>query len=410
MTAGTLESLQAAPPMKLALLGADEESLALADAAVAAGHAMAWQGDIGSADRAAHPWLADDDRAAQWEDLLDPAAADGVVVGVGGENVDGRVRQVHELAKFGRPLLAVHPLAPSVLSFFEIDMARTESGAMLQHFNPLVEPATLVALAEWVEGGHPLLGAVEQVVAVRTLGDRSRQQVLWHFARDVELLGRVAGRLDRLGAHAPAAESDAAYAALSVQLLGPRQIPVRWAVEPLAGAEGLRVSLVCERGRVTIVFDSRDRLVELVEHTGERETHTEAPLGAPEASATARFVAAIETGDAAASTWPAALEAMELADSIELSLRRGRMIDVHRRELTEQLAFKGLMSALGCGVLVLLIPLVIVLSWAADWAGAPLAQYWPHALLAFLAVFLALQALPKMMLAKNRGAERDQAK
>jgi hypothetical protein len=297
---------------------------------------------------------------------------------------------------------------PSVISFFEIDMARGESGAVVQHYNPLVEAPAIARLAAWIAGGHPQLGAVEQVVATRHEADRSRARVVGHFARDVELLARLAGRLDRIGAHAATSDTDAdaAYASLSVQLTGPRQLPVRWAVEPPAGAAALRVTLICAAGRAALDFNAAGVATELAEQGGDDEVRTAQPATSPALAALGRFVTAVTTGDSAASTWPAALDAMELADSIEISLRRGRMIDVHHRELTEQLAFKGLMSAVGCGVLVVLVPAMLVAGWIAGMLGIPLSNYWPHLLLGALGLFLALQLLPKLIPAAPQAADR----
>ncbi|MEM9658496.1 MAG: hypothetical protein AAF961_09055, partial [Planctomycetota bacterium] len=100
----------------------------------------------------------------------------------------------------------------------------------------------------------------------------------------------------------------------------------------------------------------------------------------------------------AESTWPAALHAMELADSIEISLRRGRMIDVHQQQLTERLAFRGTMSAAGCAMLLLLPPLMLAFGWIAGEMKIPVAAYWPHALLLLMAGFLCLQLLPRLLL------------
>jgi hypothetical protein len=60
---------------------------------------------------------------------------------------------------------------------------------------------------------------------------------------------------------------------------------------------------------------------------------------------------------------------MELTDTIEISLRRGRMIDVHRQQLTEELSFRGTMSAWGCGVLMVLPPLLLLAGWIAELLG-----------------------------------------
>ena len=85
---------------------------------------------------------------------------------------------------------------------------------------------------------------------------------------------------------------------------------------------------------------------------------------------------------------------MEIVDTIELSLQKGRTIEVHQQRLTEQLAFRGTMAAFGCGLLLLAFFALVVAGLLGDVLGVPLKDYWPIALLAVLAVFLLMQALP----------------
>ena len=370
--------------MNFALLGVDDESLPLAAAAVAAGHALVWQGDLGAAPVTSLGGLSGvEDNAEQWEDLLVADTADAVIIGRGTRSEELRTRQVQELARLGRPMLVTFPLFDSVLTYFEIDMSRTEGKSVLQHYNPLCWAASLRGISTPADGDHPKFGRVEQIAATRWLSDRNRPEVLRHFARDVELLGQVAGKLNRIGAHA-AAGSTADYSALSVQLLGSGERPVRWSVEPPESAEGLSLTFICERGRETVAFDAAGRIT----------TESSEEIAA---AAIARFVPDVAANDDAASTWPEALHAMELADSIEISLRRGRMIDVHDQQLTEQLAFKGTMAAAGCGLLMVLIPATLFVGWVAGLMGVPVAEYWPHVLLLILTLFLGVQFLPKLL-------------
>lgn len=368
--------------MNFALLGADEESLQLAAAAVAAGHSLVWQGDLAPTAAGMFDWLPVTDEGEQWEDLLVADAAEAIIIGRGVRSEELRIRQVQELARLGRPMLVTFPLFDSVLTYFEIDMSRTEGKSILQHYNPLRWASTWNDAATSPTSAHPLYGAVEQIAATRWLANRDRAEVLRHFARDVDLLGQVAGKLNRIGAHA-ATGATADYSALSVQLLGSTERPVRWSVEPPEDAEGLSLTFICERGRETQKFDAAGRSV----------NEADDPAGA----AIAKFVADIEADAAAASTWPDALHAMELVDSIEISLRRGRMIDVHDQQLTEQLAFKGTMAAAGCGLLMLLVPATLLAGWIAGLVGIPIAQYWPHVLLLVLTLFLGVQFLPKLI-------------
>ncbi|MCH8839320.1 MAG: hypothetical protein IH831_01320 [Planctomycetes bacterium] len=307
------------------------------------------------------------------------------------------MEQVNLLVKHGIGLLTTFPLVDSVLSYYEIDMAREESGALLRHFNPAAEQQPIVEqCTHWILTGHPQLGALEQLVWERPLADRSRQQVLWHFARDVQLLCQVAGQLHRLGALG-SPDQAATYAGLSVQMLGKQKLPVRWSVGPVEQSEHPCLLLIAEQGKFTVQFDESGRAVQTqIHHAGRTESTQLEPVD-PAALAVTNFVEAMQHGGGRRSTWTDALQAMELADTIEISLRRGRMIDIHHQQLTEELVFKGMMSAAGCGVL-LVLPLLLLLVGLAELIGLPVARYWPYGLLALLAAFLLVQVLPKLLL------------
>ncbi len=375
--------------MKLALLGTDPESIALAQAAEAAGHVMVWCGDVAASSPLLSGWPSDD-FGDEWEALLDLRLVDAVIVGRGQATPSLRAEQVNLLTKNGVAIITSFPLVDSVLSYYEIDMSRGESDAVLQHFNPLIEQHAVIAeCAKWIAEGHPQLGAIEQVVWERPLTERTQEKVLWHFSRDVELLSLVEGRINRLGALGSPDEV-ATYAGLSVQLLGKSEVPVRWQVGPVEQETHPCLTLIAQQGKLTVDFDEIDAASQAIE----------------------RFADAVTARNGSASTWPQALAAMELTDTIEISLRRGRMIEVHQQQLTEQMAFKGTMSAIGCGVLLLLPPLLLFFGWAAELLGMPVgvARSWRYILLGLLLLFLALQLIPKLLFAPSENRENDQSK
>ena len=412
--------------MKFALLGSDAESLALSEAALTAGHQLIWVGDVPN--RLEH---------ADWQVLLDRQTADVVLVGRGQAEPEVRAEQLESLAKQGITVLATHPVVPSVLSYFEIDMSRDESGALFRYYHPTAEHPVVEQLAAWIRQGQPKLGMIEQIVCQRGLAERTRERVLWHFARDVLLLARLGGCLNRLGALG-SPSSDATYAALSVQMIGQLERPVHWSVGPEDGSPGLQLTLVGQQGRLLLQLDEagmpRRQMLHLA---GAQEELPQ--LGAdfnPAAEAVKAICLALREADGidvppaqggehanaadshrdqpqashcprtTQSTWREALLAMELTDTIEISLRRGRMIDVHQQQLTEYMAFKGMMSAIGCGLLLVLPMLLLGLGWIAGEMGLPVASYWPHGLLLLLGLFLALQALPWLLYSKCKSAEK----
>lgn len=396
--------------MRLALLGADEDSLSLARSARDAGHTLVWQGDLSAAGAQRPAWLRDEDLASSWEALVDPESADAVLIGCGQEDAQQHARELQQLVRWGRPSLTTFPLFPSVLAYHEIALAHGDGRAPLQHFNPLLEHPLLESLCHWAQVGHPSGGRAEQLICERFLVDRSQSSVLWRFARDGELLDRISGRIDRVGAHG-ADHNALAYAGLSVQLIGPLKTPITWTPLPPSGDVAMRLTLVFPSGRVVVEFGSGDRptcVRTLID--GNHDAESLEP-GDAARRCVDRFVDAVQRrGEAASppSDWTSALHAMELTDSIEISLRRGRMIDIQSQHLTEELAFRGTMSAVGCALLLALPPLLTLTGWVAGALGVDAADYWPHALLALLSVFLAFQLLPKLLLREPADASSDE--
>jgi H+/Cl- antiporter ClcA len=110
------------------------------------------------------------------------------------------------------------------------------------------------------------------------------------------------------------------------------------------------------------------------------------------------------------STWNAATRSMEVVDAVELSLEKGRTLDVHQQELTERLAFRGTMAAMGCGLLMVGFFVFIIVSLFGAAEGeqrTKLISSWPAILLAVLAFFLLLQCAPLLVRRAKPSAERD---
>jgi hypothetical protein len=140
-----------------------------------------------------------------------------------------------------------------------------------------------------------------------------------------------------------------------------------------------------------------------VDVAGQRTARTLPNWSAPRAAidALAKALPASGTTESnSLSTWPSATATMETVDAIELSLQKGRTIEVYPQQLTEQLAFRGTMAAFGCGLLMLGLVVLAAAGILGDALNIPLVHYWPWALLALLAIFLLLQTVP--WLASNR--------
>src|SRR6476620_10636405 len=151
--------------MKLAILGTDSDILQLAAAARSERHEIVWLGDVGTEDAAPLYSIAPGmvDRGGEWELLLDRAISDAVLVGHGTASNELRAERVKRLATEGMPLVLVHPAFQSVLTYHGVDMTRRETGAIVQHYNPLMGHPVAAEAAGWVRNGHPTIGPIHQL-------------------------------------------------------------------------------------------------------------------------------------------------------------------------------------------------------------------------------------------------------
>jgi hypothetical protein len=222
----------------------------------------------------------------------------------------------------------------------------------------------------------------------------------------VELLAAISGNIRRVSAIGPKTP-DASFASLQVQMTADAVPALRWSVGATsAAAPGMQLSMIGERGAVTLrqfaaaeYHEVKWRLTDSTNDTSEviSEEVVDAALLTID-----RFAAA--TNDALnrreTSTWETATRDMEVVDAVELSLQKGRTIEVFQQHLTERLAFRGTMAALGCGLLLLAFFSVIgiaALGGAEGLLGQRIAPGWPLVLLAVLALFLLLQSLPMLV-------------
>ena len=83
---------------------------------------------------------------------------------------------------------------------------------------------------------------------------------------------------------------------------------------------------------------------------------------------------------------------VELAETIDRSLKKSRTIELYYEDYTEEGTFKGTMTSLGCGLLLLGMFLLAVVG-IAEQMGVPFLCGWPYLLLGAMGIFLAMQVL-----------------
>jgi len=393
--------------MKFALLGADPESIGLARTVQAHGeHQLVWFCSPQEAWSELAPITGHLRPATTWEGLLGGTIADAVIVGrsVPAEHAEQLIR----LVQAGLPVLASLPVGAPLLSYFEIDSLRGEPPltvvpALSGRWHPAMQ--RLAELARHAEG--PAIGPIEQLVFERFLPQRTRESVLRQFASDVDMAQLLTGDLTHLGAMAPGAtgnEDKPQFNNLGVQSYGPRGVMLRWSVGPIETRAGARISLLAVDGKA--VLDApvtgtwRLEIRPRDPRTGEpRETPIVEEFAPWDSSAwlLARFVEQVDRSPQATTSpsWTDATRAAELAEAIDRSLARKRTIEVRIERESESSAFKGTMSAVGCSLLLLYLPVFVVgvilgnKPFGFVWAG----QLAIYGFVMVLVIFLLMQLL-----------------
>jgi hypothetical protein len=239
---------------------------------------------------------------------------------------------------------------------------------------------------------------VEQISLERGLTGTDRQTVIAALARDIELLERLTGHLTSVSAIGASGDPHQ-LRGLTVQMIGPRGIPVRWWSFAVSEASGPnRLIIAGEKLRLVVEMRPSSNAWRVEESSILLEGPVEFDASSQAIKKFTSAVASIDRGESAAefSTWERATEAMEVADVVELSLQKGKTIEVLHQQLTEDLAFRGTMSALGCGLLMAMLLGVVAAGIIGDALGWQIARHWPMLLLVVFGVFLLAQFVPKL--------------
>ena len=402
--------------MKLALLGIDEESLALVRWAVAeGGHQLVAAFDAGLHAQDVKAIAPAAIIGETWEELLLGKLADAVIVGRGGAGLtqetgipDGerRADQLRKLAQAAVPMIVVCPACEAIIGY-EIEMIRCDVGGIIVPYIPGAAHEAIDRLATYLAASEKLqIGPVEQISLEREQTCRDREPVLVQLARDATLLRQLIGAIQTVSASGPQRELGRdpmgpkpkqlpSLANLSVTFGGQRHLPARWSVGPAVEGDRGRLTVICERMKVFISMAATGDW--LVHYTGDK-TET-ATLNISDAAVPFTQLAFAKAGHQRYddSAWLSACRDQEAAEAVDRSLARGRTIELFNEEHTEESSFKGVMAMGGCLLLMLALAGVLVATLV-DSLRLPLRDFglwrmWPVFLLAPLALFLALQLL-----------------
>ncbi|MDA1050841.1 MAG: hypothetical protein O3C40_10230 [Planctomycetota bacterium] len=340
--------------MRFALIGCNDDSLRIVRAIAGSGvHSIA---SIHNADAFREPlgrlapaavW------SDNWESLLVAEQADAVIVT---SHADAIVfeDQCRKLVQANVPIIVSHPIGDSLFAY-ELEMMREEARSIMLAFAPRFGHPAFERLARLIEQGESSdIGIAEQLVIERQLPARDRASVLRVLAQDITLQRQLIGQISSINAIGAEA-GDASLSNLAVNVTGTSNVIGRWSVGPATDDRTSTITLVGSRGTavVTAYAAGRPWSLRVGSQQSEFESHDDG------SAAIERLQRAIAKSDSP-SDWESLCHDLDATEQIERSLRRRRTIELRRDAQNEEGAFKGIMSAGGCLLLVLALLFLMV--------------------------------------------------
>ena len=388
--------------MKFAIFGIDELTWKLGrDIAASESHQLVWLGSGTPGPQSRPEWIGRETVFAEpgdWFASLVGVEADAVVLAREAD-ARGLLDTLRQLAAFPWTIFLSHPINLSVITSFEIERIREDASGRIYPLLPDRWHPAMQYFVQCVGSEDPdvpgLLGAVERIEMERRVADPAPESLLAYFARDIDLVGILAGKLREVSGMAAGKNR----LPLNVQLSGNSGVLARWSALPaegnsppppfdaelkVFGSHGEASLSMSEGGPWQVEASQRQRVFEPV-------SLADACLQQSEPCNRSHGV----WGD-----WLEIIHSLEVTEALEKSLRRGRLVRINLEGRDESTAFKGTMVSLGCALLMggtfLLVVSAVVLKLAQASGLTRLATIFekvPAVLAVVLIFFLALQGL-----------------
>ncbi|MDX1964473.1 MAG: hypothetical protein SFX18_15075 [Pirellulales bacterium] len=385
-----------------------------------------------------------------WRDIVEDGryatAMDAIILGISPTQDEAEAR-LRQLLMLQVPLVVAHPACNSLLLAYELELQQRNGASALWPFLPWRTHPHISEMAQWlgVPADSPL-GPITAVELHRELPPGAADDVLRQFSRDLDLIRALCGEVSAVqglaGGHGgkpnlvnlPANKSQTSPPSLasntnpgdaremdlgnlSVQLDCVGGTGVRWTVSPGLGPRGVRLLLRGNLGTAEWTLPDWDppgecllrfnpppvpRGLNVAQYGGQAPpaVSTLPPVTwSVGGAAYEQVLRLLSRHDAPVPRWNDASRAIELTETLERSLKRGRRIEVRVEEAAEEENFKGIMASVGC-LFLLLIPFyllfVAVVLRLLHTAGWQPPRWWPDniwvwALLIPAVVFLLIQ-------------------
>ncbi len=291
----------------------------------------------------------------QWEDLLIARDIDAILVGGGDPSLLEAVRQ---LATAGQSILFLPHAVQGSTFLYELGLIRDDNRVRLLPALVHRRDRALLRLRDLLRDG--LLGTIRLIQFEREVNGPSATGALPQtdvnaaLLPDLDLLRWLSGDYDQVTALRTGAAHDAVL--MQTVTLAGRGLPeANWHIQSTTGAEVSRLTVHAERGRAVVERDPLLNEWVLTEANGAKVVGNRTDS----ARVLLDDFAASLAGNASPVEWPELVKVFESLDATQRSVTRRRTIELHFEPMSERAAFKTQMTAMGCGVLVATLLLLL---------------------------------------------------
>lgn len=298
-----------------------------------------------------------------WEDLLTARDLDAVIIGGSSALILDGAKQ---LSTASIPLFFVPRSSQGSTFIYELSLIRDDNRVPLVPMQWYRYDAAAIEMKAEIDSGK--LGQIQFLQVIRTRSGASAStpislaDVDAELLLDVDLLRWMMGDYDQVTCLRTGATTDGVL--MQNVVLAGRTLPeANWSIAPAAGADQWLLTVRGDRGTATLrreagsyrfASESDGRQVEgdptdSVQHAIDAFVEV---IGKPlKKDATS---AAIDRG------WADLVKCFETVDATHRSIRRKRTIELHFEPMSERAIFKTQMTAIGCGMLVATLLLLLV--------------------------------------------------
>jgi myo-inositol 2-dehydrogenase/D-chiro-inositol 1-dehydrogenase len=324
-------------------------------------------------------------------DLEDALARRGVEAVIVGGPPESRGEWLRRAAAEGLAIIVLHPPGPDSEAYYQVALSRDETGAAIVPYLPVrLHPGVLAIERAVATGELGTFRALSLEISSPTAPGMSL--VRGEFARAVDVIRALVGEIDAITAtgEPPGADPDSELI-VHLRSAGALRAEVRIRSGPAAPA---RLMLT---GSVILEIDPRHpEGASLVRSAGSPPAvPVDLPAWDPHEAILSVLAASMGRREARDLPSPSLLDgtrAMELSEAANRSLRRGRTVEMYYETISEEAAFKSVMTSTGC-----LVFLATLLVLPIAMAGPPLGLRWtlyiPYLIPPALILFILLQSL-----------------